>query len=177
MVEPAAARAPRPPLGRTWAMTPLTVSATVAAPAQRVFALVSDLARMGEWSPEATGGRWIAPAQGPALGARFRGKNARGFRRWSTVATVTAYDPPRRFAFDVVAVGFTVSGWAYTIEPDPAGCTVTEAWTDRRGRTLTWLGGPVTGVRDRSAYNRAGMEATLARLAAAAGASERAGSG
>jgi Polyketide cyclase / dehydrase and lipid transport len=174
VVEPADAGAPRTTVGGPGTVTVLTVSKAVAAPEERVFSLVSDLARMGEWSPEATGGRWLEPATGPAAGARFRGTNGSGLRRWSSVATVTDYDPPRRFAFGVVAVGLSVSEWAYTIEPSPSGCTVTETWTDRRGRTITWLGTLVSGVFDRVAFNRAGMEATLAHLAAAA---ERAGSG
>jgi hypothetical protein len=45
---------------------------------------------------------------------------------------------------------------------------VTESWTDRRGWLIRYLGKPFSGVADREAHNRAGMEATLASLAAAA---------
>ena len=42
---------------------------TVQAPPERVWELVSDITRAGEWSPEATGGRWRGDATGPAVGA------------------------------------------------------------------------------------------------------------
>ena len=45
------------------------VSRDIDAPAHDVFALVSDLTRMGEWSPENTGGKWVKGSTGPALGA------------------------------------------------------------------------------------------------------------
>ena len=45
------------------------------------------------------------------------------------------------------------------------GCVVTETWTDNRGWLAKALGGPVSGVTDRESHNRAGMEATLAKLA------------
>jgi hypothetical protein len=45
---------------------------------------------------------------------------------------------------------------------------VTETWIDQRGRLVTFLGKPVSGVADRASHNRAGMEATLDRLAAVA---------
>ena len=46
----------------------------------------TDLARMGEWSPECTGVKWAGAAPGPggpSVGAVFKGKNKIGIRRWS----------------------------------------------------------------------------------------------
>ena len=37
---------------------------TIAADPGALYDLVSDLCRMGEWSPEATGGRWVGGATG-----------------------------------------------------------------------------------------------------------------
>ena len=149
---------------------PATVSVTreIAAPADRVWALVSDLARMGEWSPENTGGRWTRGATGPAVGARFRGSNANGWRRWRTDAVVTRCDPGACFEFDVSAFGLSVARWTYDLESTGSGCRVTESFTDTRGRIARTLGGPVSGVTDRPNHNRDGMEQTLANLAVAA---------
>jgi uncharacterized protein YndB with AHSA1/START domain len=158
-------------------MSTISVSRDIAAPPGRVFAMVADLTRMGEWSPENTGGRWVRPATGPAVGAKFRGTNRRGMRRWSTLAVITEYDPDRRVAFEVTAVGFKAGRWAYDVEPTGGGCRVTETWTDRRGPLVRIGGGLVSGVHDRDTYNRAGMEATLAGLAAAAEAGAGAGAG
>ena len=57
---------------------------------------------------------------------------------------------------------------AIGIAATAAGCTVTETWTDDRGALVTLIGRFVTGVADREAHNRAGMERTLAALKAAA---------
>jgi uncharacterized protein YndB with AHSA1/START domain len=146
----------------------VSVSRDIAAPAERVWALISDVTRMGEWSPETVGATWLGRAVGPAPGARFRGRNRNGRRTWTTVATVLEAEPGRSFAFRVKAGPFDVADWAYRIEPTAAGCRVTETWTDRRGRLVAALGRPVSGVADRASHNRATMARTLDNLAAAA---------
>jgi uncharacterized protein YndB with AHSA1/START domain len=146
----------------------LQVSREIGAPADRVWAMVADVTRMGEWSPEAESAVWLDGATGPAPGARFRGTNRYGSKRWDTTSEVVDAEPGRAFAFRVSAKGFKVSEWRYEFEPTDAGCRVTETWTDRRGLIATWGGKSVSGVGDRLAHNRAGMETTLDRLKAAA---------
>lgn len=145
-------------------ITTVQGSVDVAAPAQRVWDLVSDLPGMGAFSPENTGGAWAGGADGPALGAVFRGTNAQGSRTWSTRSTVVRCEPGRAFAFAVSSVGLPVAVWTYEIEPTPTGCTVTETWHDRRGRLVTAAGRLLTGVRDRSAFTAISIEKTLAAL-------------
>jgi len=147
---------------------PVSVSRSIAAPPDKVWAMLSDLPRMGDWSPENNGGSWVKGATGPALGARFKGTNRNAKKRWSTDVKVTTCEPCTGFAFDVTAVGLPVATWAYTIEPSAEGCLVTETWTDNRGFIARSLGGVVTGVSDRASHNLATMEATLAALAVAA---------
>jgi hypothetical protein len=150
----------------TLSTAPATISRSldVDAPAEQVWALVSDLPGMGELSPENAGGRWVGGATGPAAGARFRGANRNGWRRWSTDARVTECDPPRRFAFAVRAVGLPVATWSYDVAPRPGGCTVTESWQDQRGRAMLAIGLLASGVRDRTAFTAASIEATLAAV-------------
>lgn len=143
-------------------------SRAIAASPDTVWAMVSDLPRMGEWSPEATGGKWIKGATTAAVGAKFSGTNAQGAKQWSTIATVTECVPGVCFAFDVDAAGMAVANWRYDIVATETGCTVTETWTDRRGKLVVWLGGIISGIKERSSHNLAGIETTLANLAAAA---------
>jgi hypothetical protein len=42
-----------------------------------LYDLVTDVTRMGEWSPECVRCVWLDGATGPAVGARFRGSNRR----------------------------------------------------------------------------------------------------
>lgn len=93
---------------------------TVQAPPERVWELVSDITRAGEWSPEATGGRWRGDATGPAVGARFTGGNRHGRIRWSTHCRVTECEPPHRFTFVVTE---SRTAWGWILEPAGDGAT------------------------------------------------------
>jgi hypothetical protein len=150
--------------------TSVSVSREIPASAEQVWALVSDLPRMGEWSPENTGGSWVKGATGPAVGARFKGENSNGKKSWTTDARVMVCDPGRAFGFDVSAVGLPVSSWTYSVEPtaDGTACTLTETWTDRRGAIARFFSKSASGVADRAAFTRESIETTLTNLATAA---------
>jgi hypothetical protein len=60
-----------------------TVRQLIEAPREVVYDLVTDVTRMGEWSPECVACEWVDGATGPAVGARFRGRNRHGLARWS----------------------------------------------------------------------------------------------
>jgi hypothetical protein len=138
----------------------------IAAPADKVWEMVSDLARMGDWSPENIGGKWTKGASGPALGAMFEGMNKKGFRRWSTTATVVAFEPGRLFEFAVTSGPMAIANWRYEFESTASGCRVTESWQDRRSRFMKLMG-RVVGKHDAPQAQRQ-MSLTLANLAAAA---------
>jgi uncharacterized protein YndB with AHSA1/START domain len=143
------------------------VSIDIEAPPEEVYDLVAALDRMGEWSPESTGGVWLDGAAGASVGARFRGRNKRGPLRWSTTCVITAADRGHRLEWENGALGFAVARWTYEFAPIGTGTRVTERFEDRRGRALK-VGSPfVMGIADRDKHNRAAMEATLARLKAA----------
>ena len=142
-------------------------SAYVEATPDAVYALVSDLPRMGELSDETQGGRWLGGATGPAVGARFKGHNRNGWRRWSTTVKVEQADPGRAFVFRVGYYGVPVSRWSYTLAEADGGCTVTEAWADRRPWWFKGPAGLTTGVMDRDAATARSIEHTLANVKAA----------
>jgi uncharacterized protein YndB with AHSA1/START domain len=146
----------------------VSVTKEISASAETLWAMVSDVTRMGEWSPENEGGAWLGDATAAQSGARFRAKNRVGKKSWSTVAAVVDAEPGRRFSFRVSAGPVKVADWSYTFEPTPNGCRVTEAWTDLRPGWFKPIARLGTGVGDRAAHNRAGMDQTLERLAAAA---------
>ncbi len=144
------------------------VDRIVAAPAEVLYELVSDVTKMGSWSPETTSCRWLGAATGPAVGARFRGANRQGWRRWSTTSTVVSAEPGHQFAFEVTLGPFPISRWSYDFVPEGDRCRLTETWTDLRQAWMVRISPVVMGVPDRAGHNREGMEATLANLARAA---------
>jgi hypothetical protein len=134
----------------------------VDAPPVVVYGVVSDVRRMGEWSPETIKCEWLDGVTGPAVGARFKGANKRGFLRWSTKPTVVAVDPGREFAFEV---GSDVK-WAYRVEADGAGTKLTESFEVLRD--LAWyyplIERYLMGIKDRRADLEHGMTMTLERI-------------
>jgi len=147
----------------------------VPAPPGTVYRAVADLRRMAEWSPECV--RVLSRHRGPLpTGARFVGVNRSGWYWWATTGRVVVAEPGREFAFDIGVLGLPVARWGYRFAPDGDGTVLTEYWVDRRGRGLpravvVLLGRWFTGVGPtaRADHNRAGMRATLARIAAGVG--------
>jgi uncharacterized protein YndB with AHSA1/START domain len=143
---------------------PVEVSIDIDAPPERVYDLVADLPRMGQWSPENTGGRWLDGATQAAPGARFRGTNRRGPLRWYTICTITEAERGKVLAWENSAVGFRVARWRYEFRPNGSGTTVIESTEDRRGKALKIASPVVMGIADRDSHNRAGMQKTLEQL-------------
>jgi hypothetical protein len=136
-----------------------------AAPAD-VWALISDVTRVGEFSPETFEAEWLGGATGPAVGARFRGhvnRNNKGVKYW-TACRVVACDPGREFAFAVEVGSRVVNTWRYVLEPSGDGTDVTESYA-LASSPLTRLYWSVAG-RARGRTNREGMRTTLERVKA-----------
>ena len=137
-------------------------SITIAASPEKVFALVSNLALMGSWSPENTGGAWLDGATTAALGARFEGTNKSGDDTWSTTATVTHFEPTTTFGFHVTWEKYDISDWLFTLTPTDYGCELRESWSDRR--PASFLEEDAEAGFDRAAFTRTSIRTTLERL-------------
>jgi uncharacterized protein YndB with AHSA1/START domain len=142
-------------------------SIEIAAPPEEAWAAISDITRMGEWSPETRSATWVGGASGPEVGARFKGTNKVKLP-WSTTCEVTSSTPGREFAFKV---GKGDTTWAYRFEPAAGGSRVTESYEIVKppGTVLRFLTKLATGQswEERQAGLRAGMRTTLANLKAA----------
>ncbi|MEP6623652.1 MAG: SRPBCC family protein [Acidimicrobiia bacterium] len=130
-----------------------------------VFAAIVDVTRIGEWSPECVGARWIGDATGPAVGAKFEGDNRAEVagitvKKWTTTSEVTEYVPDRVFAFS--AEGYTT--WRYELEPRGAGTLVTESFEySAQPGAQTFI---YETLLRRPAAMRKGMRRTLDRIKA-----------
>jgi hypothetical protein len=150
----------------------ITRSVEIAADPLAVWAMITDLPRMREFSPENIGGEWIAGYTRAELGARYRGRNRHSGdgREWWTRVKVVEFEHGRLFTFDVRApIGIRVSRWSYELEPTATGCLLSEHWY-RVGNKFVrnFLGPRVTGRADRPGFNTHSIEHTLSLVKAAA---------
>ena len=133
--------------------------------------MISDVTRMGEWSPACYRCEWVKGASLPEPGARFKGYNRQGISRWWTECEVTASEPGKVFEFRTVdglfSVGYRnkeMTRWRYELEPDGLGTKVSESF---ELGALPPLLRPVAYFLNRQ-DREAGIRTTLERLKAAA---------
>ncbi len=103
-----------------------TSTSRIAAPPEVIYDLITDVARMGEWSPECVGAE--VPPNGPlATGVVFTGANRRGDQEWTTRCEVVDADRPHRFSFN--AGDDAPTTWTYELRViDDSTTEVTESF-------------------------------------------------
>jgi Polyketide cyclase / dehydrase and lipid transport len=101
-----------------------SASVVVARSPEELYDLVSDVTRMGEWSPVCTD-CWWDDGDGPRAGAWFTGRNELPERTWETRSQVVVADRGREFAW---CVGGSWVRWGYTFAAVDGGTKVTESW-------------------------------------------------
>jgi hypothetical protein len=99
-------------------------SVVVAATPEALYDLVSDVTRVGEWSPECRASWWDEGA-GAKTGDWFTGRNESGDNTWETKSQVVAAERGKEFAFQV---GGSYVRWGYTFAPVDGGTELTESW-------------------------------------------------
>jgi hypothetical protein len=100
-----------------------SASLVIARPAGLLYEMVSDVTRMGEWSPVCRA-CWWDEGDGPRVGAWFTGRNELPGQTWETRCEVVVVRPGREFSF---VVRRTVR-WGYGFEPVGDATRVTESW-------------------------------------------------
>ena len=139
-------------------------SVVVARSPEDLYDMVSDVTRMGEWSPVCTA-CWWEDGQGPRPGAWFVGRNELPERVWETRSQVVTADRGREFAF---VVGGSWVRWGYTFTSVDEGTQVTESWEflpDGVTRFHNRFGSDAPAqIADRTLAARNGIPVTLAAL-------------
>src|SRR6478672_10017877 len=143
------------------------------APPAEVWDLVSDVTRIGEFSPETFEAKWTRGSTGPEVGAYFAGhvkRNGVGPTYWSP-CRVTACEPQKVFEFAVGTDSITVNNWGYRLEPKDGGTLVTEYFRMEPSLPTRLYWTVLGGLRGRT--NRNGMRTTLERMKAVVGGGEK----
>jgi hypothetical protein len=157
------------PKNQRWWLTTDHVELDIEASADALYAMISDLPRIGAWSPECEGVEWEGDVTVPAEGTTFMGHNAVGpgrHIRYSRHGRVLVADPGREFAFVTDEGGRESTVWRYQFEARGDGRTrVAESyevrWIPTWARILD-----VPTNRHKELVN--GMRTTLQRLKTAA---------
>jgi uncharacterized protein YndB with AHSA1/START domain len=145
-----------------------SVTVQMAASPDVVWDLVSDVTRIGEFSPETFEAVWTKGATGPAVGAHFKGhvkRNGVGPTYW-THCVVTDCVPEKVFEFAVLVNNEPVNRWGYRLTPVDGGTEVTESFS-LRAHALSRVYWALLGWH-RSRANERGMRQTLERIRAIA---------
>jgi hypothetical protein len=133
---------------------------------EAIWDLVSDVTKIGRYSPETFEAEWLDGATGPAVGAKFRGhvkRNEKGPVYW-TNCTVTVCEPGREFAFGVGNGAVPLSIWGYRLQPTDDGTDVTESFDLARTKALRLYWALFGWSRGKT--NRTDMRRTLERIKA-----------
>ena len=141
------------------------VTVSMSASPETVWAVVSDVTRVGEFSPETFEAEWTHGATGPQVGARFRGhvkRNGVGPIYWSP-CRVTVFEPNERFEFAVDIAG-PLNNWGYRLAERDGGTDVTEYF--RVEPTLVMKAYWAVLGWSRGKTNERGMRTTLERMKA-----------
>lgn len=137
-------------------------SVEIQAAPDRVWALVSDLPRISEWSPQVI--KTVVLGGPLQQGSRLINLNRKGLLVWPTRATVVRFEPGREIAWRIKENDAT---WSFTLEPTGAGTQLVQRREAPEGLselsislTDRFLGGQ--GVFQ--AELQAGMRQTLGRV-------------
>src|ERR1700733_5863079 len=135
---------------------------------EALYEMVSDVTRMGEWSPICKA-CWWDPGESAAVGAWFTGRNQTPERTWEARCQVVVADSGREFAF---ATGGSWARWGYTFAPVEDGTLLTESWEflpDGIARFHDRYGAEAEAqIAERTAAAHRGIPETLAAIKAAA---------
>ena len=145
-----------------------SVTVFMAATPDVVWDLVSDVTRIGEFSPETFEARWTRGSTGPEVGAYFKGhvkRNGIGPVYW-TLCRVTECEPGRDFGFVVEMSGADLNHWRYQLRAVDGGTEVTESFELPAMGFLKLYWALLGKLRGRT--NERGMRQTLERIRAIA---------
>jgi uncharacterized protein YndB with AHSA1/START domain len=146
----------------------LVESVHIAAPTERVWAMVSDVRRIPDWSPQVDSTRLCAGFDAIGLGTQFTNLNSDGDLVWTTHGEVVRFEPRREIAFRIEE-NWVI--WSFTVAPERAGVLLTqrrEAPDGISDLSLELTNGFMGGVEVFTASMRAGMRLTLERIKAEA---------
>jgi hypothetical protein len=153
---------PKQPLDRD------EVSMYIDAPPADAYALIADVTRTPEYSPEIIECSWLDGATEAKVGARFVARNDVGRGRpWRNKPIFTHVDPGRALSWARTEPFAGTVEWSYRFEPEGTGTRVVESYevTKPIGRVGWFIIGTLYRQKDRRQLIRTNIERSLERVA------------
>lgn len=130
---------------------------------EAVWDVVRDVTRVGEWSHECVGARWLGGATAAVPGVRFRGRNRAGIFRWGRVCEIIGAEP-YEFVWRTVPTPLYPDSteWSIRLHADDRGTRIEQTFDVVRAPALLDVvyAMVIPAHRDR----KAALEADLRRL-------------
>lgn len=128
----------------------------------QVYAVVSDVTRTPQYSPEIRRCTWLDGATGPSVGVRFAAVNKAGRGpAWTNRPVITSAEPGRDFSFTRVEKFAGTIQWRYQLAPEGSGTRVTESYEVLE--PITRVGWFIIGTLYRLTDRRADLHRNLAQ--------------
>ncbi|WP_375002338.1 SRPBCC family protein [Aeromicrobium sp. CTD01-1L150] len=143
----------------------IEASIDIDAPPAEVWRVVSDLRRMGEWSPQCK--KMFIRGGEVKQGTRTININRQGWKVWPTRSYVKVFEPERQLALKIAENGTL---WTYELQAAGSGTRLTEHRTAPNG--VSSLSNTLTkhvlgGTDEFEQELQAGIEQTLQRIKSA----------
>ncbi len=104
---------------------------------EAVWEVVRDVTRVGEWSHECVGARWLGGATTATPGVRFRGRNRAGLFRWGRVCEILAAAPYELVWRTVPTALYPDSTrWTIRLHPEDGATRIEQTFTVLRAPKL-----------------------------------------
>ncbi|WP_243056966.1 SRPBCC family protein [Nocardioides sp. SR21] len=145
----------------------LRAEADVAAPPERVWALLTDFSQMPDWSPELVKMLPLKPG-GLRRGQWYLGINRRKAVVWPTRSVVAELDPGRLLVWDTTSSG---ARWIWELSPSGTGTRLVHRRPVPKkltGLSKLFAGAFLGGAEGHADELETGMAETVARLRTAA---------
>lgn len=124
----------------------IEVDLVIEAPIELLWDLVTDINLPAQFSSEFVGAEWID--DGPALGARFIGRNHHdALGDWETTSWVDRYEPLREFGWSVSDPENPSASWWFLLDEEAAGVRVRQG--GRMGPAASGLTIAITAMPDK----------------------------
>lgn len=140
----------------------LEASIDIAASPEAVWKIVSDLQRMGEWSPQCK--KMVVFGGAVGKGTKTLNVNRKGLLVWPTSSKVVEFEPNKAIAFRITE---NKTIWSYTLTPTTDGTTVVEKREAPTGTTAVssaLVKRVLGGIDEFDTELVEGMNATLRRI-------------